>query len=165
MAPFVIAASKPLQCAARRWSGMIISTLWPSASSAEWPNNAVEALVPANDRSRVVGTDDSVSDLIQNLLGQFGLLFQECTLLDWNSPVRFRFVRAPVASRPQGLGRGNGRAVRKDRSYPTAYQVGRKCWQAIVLILRPTMLNHNVAALYIAGGMVRCAWVGCGRYG
>jgi hypothetical protein len=23
----------------------------------------------------------------------------KCTALDWNSPVRFRFVRAPVASR------------------------------------------------------------------
>jgi hypothetical protein len=39
--------------------------------------------VPANDRSRVVGTDDSVSDLIENPLGQFGLLFHRCAPLDW----------------------------------------------------------------------------------
>jgi hypothetical protein len=35
--------------------------------------------VPANDRSRVVGKDDSVSDLIENSLRQFGLLFHGCT--------------------------------------------------------------------------------------
>src|SRR5262249_11948195 len=42
------------------------------------------------------------------------------------------------------------RTVRKDRSYPTAYQVGRKCGQAIILILRPTILNYNITALHIA---------------
>src|SRR5262245_349463 len=35
--------------------------------------------VPANDRPRVVGTDDSVGDLIENPLGQFRLLFHGCT--------------------------------------------------------------------------------------
>src|SRR5215211_6813931 len=35
--------------------------------------------VPANDRSRVVSTDDSVGGVIENPLGQFGLLFHECT--------------------------------------------------------------------------------------
>src|SRR5262245_39725339 len=37
-------------------------------------------------------------------------------------------------------------AVRKDRSYTAAYKVGRKCWQAIVLVLCPTILDRNVAA-------------------
>src|SRR5215470_16798883 len=37
-------------------------------------------MVPANDRARSVGTDDSISDLIENLLGQFGLPFHGCTL-------------------------------------------------------------------------------------
>ena len=36
-------------------------------------------MVPANDRSRGAGTDDSVGDLIENPLSQFGLLFHECT--------------------------------------------------------------------------------------
>jgi hypothetical protein len=35
----------------------------------------VEGMVPANDRSRAVGRDNSVSDMIENPLGQFGLLF------------------------------------------------------------------------------------------
>ncbi len=37
VAPLAIAASKPLQCAARRCSGMISSTLCPSTSSVEYP--------------------------------------------------------------------------------------------------------------------------------
>src|SRR5262249_47351661 len=37
-------------------------------------------VVPANDRARSVGTDDSISDLIESLLGQFGLPFHGCTL-------------------------------------------------------------------------------------
>src|SRR5215211_6497382 len=41
--------------------------------------------VPANYRSRVVDADDSISDLIENPLGQFGLLFHGWTALDWNS--------------------------------------------------------------------------------
>src|SRR5262249_21255096 len=64
----------------------------------------------------------------------------------------------------QTLDRGDGRAVRKDRSYPTAYQVGRKCRQAIVLILRPTILNHNIAALHVADlskALPECARHGC----
>ena len=36
-------------------------------------------LVSANDRSRAVGRDDSVSDVMEYPLGQFGLLFHEGT--------------------------------------------------------------------------------------
>src|SRR5438045_1134923 len=39
--------------------------------------------VPADDHSRAVDTDDSVSDLIENPLGQF-----HGSSLDWNSPAR-----------------------------------------------------------------------------
>src|SRR5262249_55791988 len=44
------------------------------------------------------------------------------------------------------------------------YQVGRKCGQAIILILRPTILNHNITALHIADlfkALPECARHGC----
>src|SRR5882724_7364870 len=67
--------------------------------------------VPANDCSRVIDTDDSVSNLIENSLGQFGLLFHGCAPLglelagsrqakmpgravaSLNGPSRLRFCR------------------------------------------------------------------------
>src|SRR5712691_12942020 len=49
------------------------------------------------------------------------------------------------------LGRSNRRAIRENHGYPTAYQVGRECRQAIVLILRPAVFNLHILPFHIAG--------------
>ena len=49
------------------------------------------------------------------------------------------------------LGRDHRRAIREDHRNVTADQVGRKCGQAIVLIVRPTAFDRDVATLDIAG--------------
>src|SRR6266536_627927 len=46
--------------------------------------------------------------------------------------------------------RGHRRAIRENRSYPSACQVGRKCRQAVVLIIRPAIIDRNVVTLSIA---------------
>jgi hypothetical protein len=44
--------------------------------------------IPPNDCSGAVGTDHSVSDLIENRLGQFGLLSHGCILLDFRRAIQ-----------------------------------------------------------------------------
>jgi hypothetical protein len=41
--------------------------------------------VSPNDRSRWVNTDDGVSNLIEDHIGQYGLLFHGCISFDGNS--------------------------------------------------------------------------------
>src|SRR5262249_30578364 len=40
---------------------------------------------------------------------------------------------------------------RRDHRHLTMNQVGRKCWQAIVMILRPAVLDRHIPPLHIAG--------------
>src|SRR6476659_5885159 len=56
--------------------------------------------VPANDRPGVVGADESVTDLIKNLLGQFGRRVHGCNLLGRTRWVSVRFCTALVVSAP-----------------------------------------------------------------
>jgi hypothetical protein len=62
--------------------------------------------VPASDRSRAVGADDGVGELIENHLGQLGLLFHNL-----NSPVRF-------ASFEHRSDRGRGSTAQKEFELP-----------------------------------------------
>ena len=43
--------------------------------------------VPANDRSQVVHIDESVSDLIENSVREFGRFFHGYISLDWSSVI------------------------------------------------------------------------------
>src|SRR5713226_2031940 len=49
------------------------------------------------------------------------------------------------------LGRSDRRTIRENDRYPTIYQVGGKCWQAIVPIVGPAIFDCNVVTLNIAG--------------
>src|SRR5262245_12890038 len=43
------------------------------------------------------------------------------------------------------------RAIRDDKGNMTANEVGRQCWHAIELVLRPSVFDRDVLALDIAG--------------
>ena len=49
------------------------------------------------------------------------------------------------------LGGGYRRAIRKNYCDATAYQFSRKCWQPLVLIVRPAVFDCDIATLDIAG--------------